>query len=154
MAMADAAGVHAPAGNTRPSVVARRGRAAGVLRPGPAGRETSQHWGGPIGSWATRQAEAYWHRESPLYVEGEAYRAEDAAVGTAPHTGPGSTEARRPARKRIPDMLARIRMSPPPGGPEQPGRDLAMGRPCADARATEAPEAGTLPVRVGTGGAG
>src|SRR5262249_60838089 len=36
-----------PEGQTRPSVLARMGRSAGVLRPWPAGREASKHVGAP-----------------------------------------------------------------------------------------------------------
>src|SRR6266705_3000776 len=50
MAVADAEGFNAPEGNTRTSVLARRGRSAGVLRPWHAGRETSKNLGDPIGS--------------------------------------------------------------------------------------------------------
>src|SRR5262249_62128188 len=45
--VADAEGLSAPEGNTRPSGMARRGRSAGVLRPWHAGRETSKNLGGP-----------------------------------------------------------------------------------------------------------
>jgi hypothetical protein len=44
---ADAEGLNAPEGNTRPSDMARRGRSAGVLRPWHAGREASKNLGGP-----------------------------------------------------------------------------------------------------------
>src|SRR5215831_330263 len=47
MAIADAEGLNAPEGHTRPSGLARRGRSAGVLRPWHAGRETSKNLGGP-----------------------------------------------------------------------------------------------------------
>src|SRR5215467_12171494 len=47
---ADAEGVIATAGNTRPAGMARQGRSAGVLRPWHAGRETSKTWGDPSSS--------------------------------------------------------------------------------------------------------
>ena len=47
---ADAEGVNAPEGNTRPSGLARKGRSAGVLRPWHAGREAAKNLGGPRGS--------------------------------------------------------------------------------------------------------
>ena len=75
MAMADAEGFHAPEGNTRPSVLARRGRSAGVHRPWHAGKEVSKHLGGPISSWDTRQAEEYCHRESPPDADEASYHA-------------------------------------------------------------------------------
>jgi len=52
---ADAEGLNAPEGNTRTSVLARRGRSAGVLRPWHAGREASKNLGGPKRScpWKT-----------------------------------------------------------------------------------------------------
>src|SRR5262245_2470449 len=58
MAIADAEGLNAPEGNTRPSALARRGRSAGVLRPWHAGREASKNLGGPRGS-CTAYAMAY-----------------------------------------------------------------------------------------------
>ena len=51
MAMADAEGFHAPAGNMRATDVARWCRAAGVLRPWQAGSETSENLGSPRRSW-------------------------------------------------------------------------------------------------------
>jgi len=38
-------------------------------------------------------------------------------MGKAHHTGKVATEARSPARQRIPDMSDRISMSQPPCGP-------------------------------------
>ena len=64
-----------------------------------------------------RQAEKYYHRESPPYAFEESYRAEYSAVGKAHHMGKVSTEARSPERTLIPDMSDRSSMSQPPCGP-------------------------------------
>jgi len=57
-------------GHTRPSVLTRMGRSAGVLRPWHAGREASKNVGGPRRSWKTRGPEEYGYRESPSHGEG------------------------------------------------------------------------------------
>jgi len=64
-----------------------------------------------------RQAEESWQRERPPEADGESYRAEDSEVGKAHDRGKVSTEARSPARTRLPDMSDRSRMSQPPCGP-------------------------------------
>src|SRR5947209_1208216 len=68
--------------------------------------------------------------------------------------GKVSTEARSLHRKLIPDMSHRISMSQLPCVLLPAGRELATVLPCADARATEEPDAGKLYVRVCTGAPG
>jgi hypothetical protein len=63
-----------------------------------------------------RQVEEYCDRESPPDAVGASYRASYSEVGKAHYMGKVSTEARRPERKRIPDMSDRNEMSQPPCG--------------------------------------
>ena len=70
------------------------------------------------------------------------------AVGKAYYRGKDSTEARSPERKLIPDMLDRN---------YEPTSLRAIANrvlPCAEASATEEPDAGKLHVRVCTGDVG
>ena len=71
-----------------------------------------KHVGGPIGSWESREAEKYGHRESPPDADGESYHAEYSERGQATYRGKDGTEGRSPPRKLMPD----------PGGadPHQP----------------------------------
>src|SRR4030095_692132 len=57
MANADAEGLNAPEGNTSAAELARWCRSAGVLRPWPAGRETSKNLGSPRRSWTWKTLE-------------------------------------------------------------------------------------------------
>ena len=109
-----------------------------MLEPQRRGGEAGQAGGGVLSQGQAR-----------LEADGESYRAEDAAVGKAHDRGKDSTEARRPERQFIPDTSDRNSMSQPPCG-----RIAHRVEPCADARATEEPDAGKLHVRDCTGGAG
>ena len=98
--------------------------------------------------------EAYWHRASPPDTTGEAYRAEYAEVGKAHHIGESLDGSTQPGKATHPGQV----------GPEQPEptslRAIAnrvcpeTDTACAEARATEEPDAGKLHVRDCTGGAG
>ena len=112
MAIADAEGFNAPEGNTYPSVVARKGRSAGVHRPWHAGRETAKNLGGPISSWDTRQAEEYCHRESPPDADAATYHAEYSARGKATYMGKAVTAVRSPQRKLLPDIVGSDHQKP------------------------------------------
>jgi hypothetical protein len=63
-----------------------------------------------------REAEQSGQRERPPYAGGESYRASYSAVGQAHSRGKDATEARSPARTRIPDRSDRHSMSQPPCG--------------------------------------
>ena len=60
---------------------------------------------------------------------GRRNRASDAEVGQAHSMGKDSTEARSPARQRLPAMSDRSRMRPPPGWPSQTGPERATFSP-------------------------
>ena len=68
--------------------------------------------------------------------------------------GKDLTEARSPQRKLIPDRSGRTRMSQPHCGEQQTGGGPVTVLACAEASATEEPDAGILHVRVCAGGAG
>ena len=179
--MADAEGLNAPEGHTRPSGKARRGRSAGVLRPWPAGREASKHWGGPRRSCA-------WKPRSKVYSSGgpagETRRRTKAGTAAARwqagQAGGGVRSQGKPAGCGwgvVASVVLRGGESPPQGegldGSTQPGKATQPGHvgpeqheptslraiahrvcPGAAARATEEPEAGKRHVRDCTGGVG
>ena len=103
--VADAEGFNAPLRQHKLCALASRGRSAGVHRPWHAGRETSKNLGGPIRSWATREAEKYGQRESPPAAGGESDHASYSEVGKAHYKGKDVTEVRSPQRKRMPDKV-------------------------------------------------
>jgi hypothetical protein len=99
-------------------MLARRGRAAGVRRPWPAGREASKHGGGPLSAWDTRAAEAYGHRASPPAAAAAASHAEYSERGNAPSRGQDGTAVCSPPRTRL----------PVPGGSEHQKPPARRGR--------------------------
>jgi hypothetical protein len=69
--------------------------------------------GGPISSWAIREAEQSCHRESLPHAEGESYHAEYSERGKATYMGKDVTEGRSPHRKRMPDTVGSAHHQPP-----------------------------------------
>src|SRR5512134_2117932 len=140
-------------GNTRPSDLARRGRSAGVLRPWHAGREASKHLGGPSRScfqagggvlsqgkpagcgWGVVSSVVLGGGESPLPGEGLDGSTQPTKATHPGHVGPDQYE---------PTSLWGI------ANRMWPKTNMA----CAEASATEEPDAGKPHVRVCTGGPG
>jgi hypothetical protein len=99
MAMADAAGLNAPAGNMRATELARVWRSAGVLRPGQAGREPSKHLGRPRRAWTWKTVAdglplLRHHRGTPATAQGWTRRS-TVAPGTGTRRSPVPGPARR-----------------------------------------------------------
>ena len=168
-------------GNTRPSVLARMERSAAVLRPWHAGREASKNLGDPSSS-CTREATVYgiqllrhgrgnpeteqcWNlRAATHHVLG---RRRSTGNGSARHMRLGSRIERSTLRWGKPTTWERSRRKHAAraghssrtcrtGSYESTSLRAIVNRvlPCAEASATEEPDAGKLHVRVCTGGAG
>ncbi len=97
---------------------------------GTAGDTRTRHTAGTCAPpWYTpRHGEESCDRASPPDAAGESYRASDAAVGQAHHTGKVWTAARSPDRTRSPDRSDRISRSQSPCGPEPTGFSPARMR--------------------------
>ena len=151
--VADAGALPLTEGDPRASALARMRRAAGVLRPRPAGRETPQNWGGPRGSCEGEASQAGRRLMRPGRGNPATGLCRNLSSAMATSTGRWSSTGPGNAHRRLGGVVSRIVRraweSPVPGAgrDKDAARTGHVRRPPADRTPASPPSGGGEPTR-------